>query len=805
MTDTTETTIGGLPAVSSLTGSEVFALDQGGATKKATISQIAGGISAPLIVVSASSVFPQSRLLTAGTGISFTDGGVGGAFTISATGGGNAPDSATYLTITPDGSLGQGRTIAVSTGLTAVDGGAGSSYTLSVTGNLLGFQSISGTGPIMRTGVNTFSVGPIDCSTMLSGNLPVSLFDGGSGAVNSSAWTGDAAWTDITTLIGRSSNATFPGVEGITVPYGTTLQRAGSPPAWQVRGNTTTNLLEFYDGSSWTSLSAASFTGVSWQKDGVFVGNRNNANFITGSDIVPTVTDNSGSSRVDLTMDLTTQAGVTPATYGSGSQVAQVTVNSKGVITAVTAVPITVGGMNDPGGNGIVVRTALNTTTSRQIDVGSILSVSNADGTAGNPTITTSMTTGRLLGRTTALTGVAEEISVAARLSLSALTLDLATTITGAGGIGSSSVVPVITYDDYGRLTTVTTAAITPAAIGALTNASTITAGGPTGSSSVVPVITYNATGQLTSVTTATITAASIGAAASNATLTLGSTTLTLGNTTSTVAGLTLTAPVLNNSVQQVTGGISAAGSTQGTATSITADINVVTTTAASTGVVLPTPTAGRSMTVINRGANALAVYPASGGTIDGLAANAAFTLPVNGSMTFSASTTTQWYSVVNTLPVASGGTGSTFFTVAGPTATRTYTFPDANTTVAGLGTTQTFTGVNSYSAATRGTVSALTSAATITPDMAVANNFSLTLATNATLANPTNQTAGQSGAIVITQDGTGSRTLAYGTNWKWAGGSAPVLSTAAGTVDVLTYYVESASRITATLLKGVA
>ncbi len=49
--------------------------------------------------------------------------------------------------------------------------------------------------------------------------------------------------------------------------------------------------------------------------------------------------------------------------------------------------------------------------------------------------------------------------------------------------------------------------------------ANTITAGGPTGSASVVPVITYNAQGQLTAVSTATITPAAIGAQPVDATL----------------------------------------------------------------------------------------------------------------------------------------------------------------------------------------------------------------------------------------------------------------------------------------------
>jgi hypothetical protein len=121
-----------------------------------------------------------------------------------------------------------------------------------------------------------------------------------------------------------------------------------------------------------------------------------------------------------------------------------------------------------------------------------------------------------------------------------------------------------------------------------------------------------------------------------------------------------------------------------------------------------------------------------------------------------------------------------------------------AGTDYAGISNVQTFT------AGQRGEVTALTSASTITPNLADSNNFSLTLATNATLANPTNIVAGQSGAIVITQDATGSRTLAYGSYWKFAGATAPTLTTTASAVDVLVYYVESSTRITAALLNNV-
>lgn len=121
-----------------------------------------------------------------------------------------------------------------------------------------------------------------------------------------------------------------------------------------------------------------------------------------------------------------------------------------------------------------------------------------------------------------------------------------------------------------------------------------------------------------------------------------------------------------------------------------------------------------------------------------------------------------------------------------------------AGTDYAGISNVQTFT------AGQRGEVTALTSASTITPNLADSNNFSVTLDTNATLANPTNIVAGQSGVIAITQDATGSRTLAYGSYWKFAGATAPTLTTTASAVDVLVYYVESSTRITASLINNV-
>lgn len=91
-------------------------------------------------------------------------------------------------------------------------------------------------------------------------------------------------------------------------------------------------------------------------------------------------------------------------------------------------------------------------------------------------------------------------------------------------------------------------------------------------------------------------------------------------------------------------------------------------------------------------------------------------------------------------------------------------------------------------------TVQALTDGAVIAWDVANSNTATLTIGGNRTLANPTNLVNGASYVLRVTQDGTGSRTLAYGSAFKWAGGTAPTLSTAAGAIDVLTFLSDGTS-----------
>lgn len=132
--------------------------------------------------------------------------------------------------------------------------------------------------------------------------------------------------------------------------------------------------------------------------------------------------------------------------------------------------------------------------------------------------------------------------------------------------------------------------------------------------------------------------------------------------------------------------------------------------------------------------------------------------------------------------------------TITQASNTSNLTFFDANQT---------------FSKAQRGSLTQVNSASngTITPDFSLNNHFILSdnagngdlRADNSgayTLANPTNLVAGQTGSIFVTQDGTGGRTLAYGSKFKTAGGAGFTLSTAANSVDRIDYIVHTTSLI---------
>jgi len=101
------------------------------------------------------------------------------------------------------------------------------------------------------------------------------------------------------------------------------------------------------------------------------------------------------------------------------------------------------------------------------------------------------------------------------------------------------------------------------------------------------------------------------------------------------------------------------------------------------------------------------------------------------------------------------------------------------------------------WGGAQRATITALTSAASITIDFGDSNSFSLTTGHAAiAFANPTTEVAGQSGSIFITQGSTGCTAPTWGNQWFFPGGTAPTLTSGQNSIDRIDYTVQEAGKI---------
>ena len=111
---------------------------------------------------------------------------------------------------------------------------------------------------------------------------------------------------------------------------------------------------------------------------------------------------------------------------------------------------------------------------------------------------------------------------------------------------------------------------------------------------------------------------------------------------------------------------------------------------------------------------------------------------------------------------------------------------------------------VQTFSVAQRGAVTdhgSLIANTAFRQDFSLSNHFKMTLAGNITLNNPTNQVAGQSGAMEIINGG--SYTVSFGSDFDFAAGTPPTI-TASGT-DVLSYYVSSANNIVVDVIQNLS
>ena len=107
-----------------------------------------------------------------------------------------------------------------------------------------------------------------------------------------------------------------------------------------------------------------------------------------------------------------------------------------------------------------------------------------------------------------------------------------------------------------------------------------------------------------------------------------------------------VTATTITGAIRIPVAAVAAAGSTQGDAAALAEGINVVSAADGTKGVILPTAVAGMVIIVKNTAAGALKIYPATGGAVNAVAANGAYSITNLTSSLLVASSTTQWYSV---------------------------------------------------------------------------------------------------------------------------------------------------------------
>ena len=249
-----------LPTAGAITGQELVPVQQNGVTVQTTTAAISASPSQTqtFLTVGLQTTLPNSRYLSAGIGLGITDGGAQGAYTISFNGTAYSLELAgTGVVVKTAANTIAARTLATSgNGISVTDGnGIAANPTFQLTGLAQAIANASGTGLLALNGSSTIS--------------PVTI----TGTGNQIGVTGGDGSS--TPTISLAANFIAPGTAGITLPNGTTGQRA--PVTGQIRYNTTLARFEGYYAGTWQTFgigdgSVTSVSGTTNQIDVTNVG-----------------------------------------------------------------------------------------------------------------------------------------------------------------------------------------------------------------------------------------------------------------------------------------------------------------------------------------------------------------------------------------------------------------------------------------------------------------------------------------------------------------------------------------------------
>lgn len=241
-----------LPQAGALTGLEPLPIVQNGVTVQTTAGAVAGAaaLNYPFVTFGSTAGLTQARQITAGSGISLADGGVGSTLAVNLTGAAlSLNSSGTGIQVKTASNTVTARTLAVGTGLSIADGsGVSGNPTISLGTLLQQLVSLTGTGIL----------------ALQSGSPAKITFQGTTSQI--SIANGDGASNPV---IAIASDPVLPGTGSVTLPIGTSGQRSGSAGAirynsslQQFEGQTNTGWNQFFLTGGVTAFSAGT-TGFS--------------------------------------------------------------------------------------------------------------------------------------------------------------------------------------------------------------------------------------------------------------------------------------------------------------------------------------------------------------------------------------------------------------------------------------------------------------------------------------------------------------------------------------------------------------